>query len=135
LRPLPLEGGQRAGGVAKLVRGGDETRLAVLIRCRFPALETALVPDRAVVERGPGDSAALVRSYGIGQNNGHRQPWQQKGAQQILHVSIRHRIWESAARRLLKESEKGILSRRLTPMNTTDKPILFNLRLSAFIGG
>jgi hypothetical protein len=37
-------------------------------------------------------------------------------------------------RRLLKKSEKGILSRRLTPMNT-DKPILFNLRLSAFIGG
>jgi hypothetical protein len=39
-----------------------------------------------------------------------------------------------ASKRLLKKSEKGIWSRRLTPMNM-DKPILFNLRLSAFIGG
>jgi hypothetical protein len=35
---------------------------------------------------------------------------------------------------VLKKSEKSISSRRLTPMDT-DESILFNPRLSAFIGG
>jgi hypothetical protein len=34
----------------------------------------------------------------------------------------------------MKKSDKSILSRRSTPMNA-DKLILFNPRLSAFIGG
>src|ERR1035438_9256220 len=36
--------------------------------------------------------------------------------------------------RLLIESEKNILSRRSTPINA-DRPVLFNPRSSAFIGG
>jgi hypothetical protein len=35
---------------------------------------------------------------------------------------------------VLKKSDRGILSRRSTPMNA-DKTILFNRRLSVFIGG
>jgi hypothetical protein len=34
----------------------------------------------------------------------------------------------------MKRPDKGILSRRSTPMNA-DQPILFNPRLSVFIGG
>jgi hypothetical protein len=45
-------------------------------------------------------------------------------------------IWRLSRRsvRLLIESEKNILSRRSTPINA-DRPVLFNPRSSAFIGG